>query len=78
MPLRVIDGQNDRSHWRFLDGTAEYWVCPQCRARGDGDHMATMKITPFTELLPKGRMREAKEIKACINCYLKHGKITEV
>jgi len=72
----VIDGQNDRSHWRFQRG-GEIWRCPICHAEGQGERIAVIEIFPFVELR-NGKVRKPAKVLCCANCYLKHGRITEV
>ena len=73
--MRIINGDNDRSHWRFQEG-GEIWRCPICHAEGM-EQTAVVEIYPFVELR-KGKMRKPAKVLCCAACYLKHGRITEV
>lgn len=72
----MIDGNNDRSHWRFTEG-GDIWRCPICHAEGRGDRIAVLDIHPFVEMR-RGKIRKAAKVLCCATCFLKDGRITEV
>lgn len=73
----MIDGNNDRSHWRFTEGGPEIWRCPKCHGRGDGDKTATIEIRPHRYIGRGGKKLRSPLAEVCVHC-LSQGIITEV
>ena len=72
----MIDGSNDRSHWRFTEG-GDIWRCPICHAEGRGDKTATIEIRPHRYIGRGGKKLRSPLAEVCVHC-LSQGIITEV